>query len=127
MPSYCVTVEQSPSSCECAYNRTARPQAKLPRCVPTALCDADASGTNATDKEARLRLPSLAARFREPRLHRLADSAASYVIVFNFNRTRVRYWYRPDPFRSYLNHMRLIARRGLPTARSLTCAGIVCL
>lgn len=109
MPSYCITPEQTPSSCECAYNRTARPLARLPRCAPTVLCDASAGG--AAGKAAELLAhPNRVRRFREPRLERVRENSASFVIVYYFNRTRVRYWYRPDPFRSYLNHMRLIAR-----------------
>ena len=38
------------------------------------------------------------------------------MIVYGHNSSRVRYWYRTDPFRSYLNQYRCIARLVLSLA-----------
>ena len=94
LPAFCPQPpNQTTQSCECAFNRTARPSHEsrqaLPICLPTTYCKA--SGIRSE--------PSYTARGGE-----------SYVIVYGFNRSLVRYWYKTDPFRSYLNAMRLIVR-----------------
>ena len=85
---------QTTASCECAYNRTALPTRLLPRCLATSLCAPGPERQSITKDGGRS----------------VADSGASIVIVYGFNRSHVRYWYRADPFRSFLNAMRLIVR-----------------
>lgn len=48
---------------------------------------------------------------REPReIIRSTAATATILLVLEHNATKVRYWYRSDPFRSYLNQMRLVMR-----------------
>ena len=93
--SYCPAVISRPSLCECSHNRSARPTSQLPRCTPTAHCHRDANNKFISDTV-------------------VADddrvSQSTILLVYGFNASRVRYWYRPDPFRSYLNALRLISR-----------------
>lgn len=91
----CSPIEQHPGSCECSHNRTARPAHKLPACEPTAFCNGDGS-LEADDAGTAQRV--------------------SIVIVLQHNASRVRYWYQADPFRSYLNAMRLVVRLALSLA-----------
>jgi hypothetical protein len=94
LPAFCPQPpNQTSQSCECAYNRTARPshesRQSLPTCLPTTYCKASGIRSKPSDT---------------------TRGAESYVIVYGFNRSLVRYWYKADPFRSYLNAMRLIVR-----------------
>jgi len=86
---------QSATQCECSHNRTARPTHALPRCMATSFC-----GTKLGKQ-----------RVVESGVGAASSSGdTSFVIVYGFNRSQVRYWYRPDPERSFLNAMRLIVR-----------------
>lgn len=38
------------------------------------------------------------------------EQTSTFLIIYNYRPENVRYWYRSDPFRSYLNAMRLITR-----------------
>ena len=87
---------QTAGLCECSFNRTKRPTkrpTKLPSCVPTQFCSTSSSARAAAERPVA-----------KPPID------VSFVIVYGFNQSKVRYWYRPDPFRSYLNAMRLIVR-----------------
>ena len=102
-PSRCFSIAQFSLQCECAHNRTERPTKQLPHCAPSALC----ATSNASDEPLRRRELLL----RPPDAPSSdVDGGSSFVIVYHYNATRVRYWYRSDPFRSYLSHMRLICR-----------------
>ena len=39
-----------------------------------------------------------------------SNGGSSFVLVYSYNSSKVRYWYRVDPFRSYLNALRLMSR-----------------
>ena len=86
---------QHAASCECAFNRTYLPAKKLPHCMPSVLCKSNSShGFRAAQRH----------------IHSTKDGTETILLIYGFNRSLVRYWYRPDPFRSYLNAMRLIVR-----------------
>ena len=87
---HCLVPRQHSASCECAEsNLNSLTTSGLPRCEPTALCDSS---------HAR-RAPALS-----------VPDGATFLVAYGFNRSHVRYWYRADPFRSYLNAMRLLSR-----------------
>eukprot|EP00316_Scyphosphaera_apsteinii_P016445 CAMPEP_0119300642 /NCGR_PEP_ID=MMETSP1333-20130426/2562_1 /TAXON_ID=418940 /ORGANISM="Scyphosphaera apsteinii, Strain RCC1455" /LENGTH=374 /DNA_ID=CAMNT_0007302485 /DNA_START=27 /DNA_END=1151 /DNA_ORIENTATION=+ len=65
----------------CICNHT-----NLPRCVPTKQC-----GRNKPVFKPRI-------------------AGTIFAIIFDHNSSRVRYWFRKDPLKSYLNGMRLITR-----------------
>lgn len=161
----CKPIQQAPSQCECAHNRTSRPDQFLPRCAPSALCVDDPRGRSywngsssssirssslvgasigdnhlgSSDERAETpgrRLwhtkPAKLQRQREAEqreieqaaeLQRLlalprppppssgdSDGGTTFLITYGHNASRVRYWYAGDPFRSYLNQMRLLCR-----------------
>lgn len=135
--SACKTVVQHPAQCECSYNRTSRPSAQFPEhCSPSALCAAPDAGSprfgrrllwhsrtgraairhesERREQEQKEDLDRLLAQ-PPPRPDAHSSSAAevgsaTFLIAYAHNATRVRYWYSADPFRSYLNSMRLITR-----------------
>ena len=74
-------------TCHCP-NTTETERMTLPRCVKTHLCGKQHRKNHSHDNDAR----------------------AAYVIVLDYNETRVRYYYRFDPFESYATSMRLIMR-----------------
>ena len=74
----------------------------MPRCVPTPPC----AGSEETWSRRRAPSSSVAASTGLA----AEENGATFLIVYGFNRSLVRYWYRPDPFRSYLNAMRLVVR-----------------
>ena len=66
-------------------------KARLPTCYPTTACNFNSSTT----------VPFAAAR---------SARKSAFVIALDYNASRVRYWYRHDPFESYAASMRLIMR-----------------
>ena len=79
---------QSADACTCP-NASAGDRAigRLPRCIRTAACDR----------------ADMASAFENR-----ADAA--FAIILDHNKTRVRYWYRFDPFESYAANMHLTMR-----------------
>jgi hypothetical protein len=92
----------------------------MPRCTPSLLCVAmNSSSTSSTHAAPAHRWPNLitaqatsavdeATRIQRGGSRRNQERAI--VICYNYNASRVRFWYQSDPFRSYLNAMRLISR-----------------
>ena len=91
----CTQPRQTASTCECGTRHPTAadlpPGSPLPRCVPSMACDSTANTSSASVSAAEL-------------------AGATILIVFNHDPGAVRYWYKSDPFRSYLNSMRLIFR-----------------
>ena len=129
----CLDMEQRPDQCECAHNRTVRPTRYLPRCAPSTLCVATwlqehdpASPANTGRhllfhtkvQKAQMALERKQRNIDEQaELQRLLDLPAppragtvTFVVAYSHDPKLVRYWYASDPFRSYLNSMRLICR-----------------
>lgn len=97
----CDGLVQHPRQCVCSYNTTERHE-RLPRCIPSASCAKYAEPMGVLDSWGTLASDAL--------LDDAIKQSSTFLIVYNFQREHVRYWYRADPFRSYLNSMRLISR-----------------
>ena len=138
----CLVIEQRPDQCECAHNRTVRPEKYLPRCTPSALCvdaiagwrehdaavtevkalrDVASPGRRLFHTKAQKAQMAIERKQRgldeQAELQRLLDlppppreGAVTFVVAYSHDPKLVRYWYAGDPFRSYLNSLRLISR-----------------
>eukprot|EP00967_Tisochrysis_lutea_P094819 scaffold137958_cov34-Tisochrysis_lutea.AAC.2 len=92
-------------STHCNCPQTVDPKSPLPICIPTTPC----------------RDPSAA--FSREQL----QGDVAFVVALDFNQTRVRYWYRDDPFESYAASMRLIMRLVLSLRRVKSTLPVVLL
>lgn len=97
----CVPLTYQPFNCECSFNRTVRPATAFPQCVPSAFCRRGRNDAVRVPLHADSKLSQQTVALESP---------SSYIIVAGYNASQVRYWYRADPFRSYLNAARLVTR-----------------
>lgn len=90
---------QPATHCNCP--QSVDPKSPLPICIPTAPCrDPSAPLAPATSERGGSAVGDVA-----------------YVVALDFNVTRVRYWYRHDPFESYAASMHLVMRLVLSLQR----------
>lgn len=95
----CPLAPQYALSCECSgvhlgHNRTrlGHTARTMPRCTASRYCGHANSMTS------------------EDVTDGIGIDNASFLIIYSYKKSQVRYWYKGDPFRSYLNAMRLIVR-----------------
>lgn len=100
----CQNLTQHPRQCVCSHNITQKHE-RLPQCAPTALCAKDWSQPGALPTWS-----SLAQQYTAVGNQQQREASSTFLIIYSFQPQHVRYWYRSDPFRSYLNAMRLISR-----------------
>lgn len=102
-------------TCNCPSDADARART-LPFCTPSILCTPTHHTLSpppppppATEHTPRAPHHSASAS-TDDAASSSTDGATAYVVVLDFNPTRVRYFYRFDPFESYAVSMHLIAR-----------------
>uniref|UniRef100_A0A7S4BII4 Uncharacterized protein n=1 Tax=Chrysotila carterae TaxID=13221 RepID=A0A7S4BII4_CHRCT len=107
------------SDCLCPVPEVARTN-QLPLCVPSPHCGRALSPLpsklNVKGKSYVQMIDHLPQQGERQPLT-VASSSAAYVVAFDFNETRVRCWYRHDPFESYAASMHLIMRLVLSLER----------